>query len=150
MEQLKIIILPYELPNGMVCSILINYCFIMCTGNLKDIVERVIFELDYSQFSVGEVNTTIGWIYNSSTCVPAVFTLEGYDLEDIIEDELDTPGLALNSTSNRVRLPSRSLIDMFNGSSSVYIRLGAYDELGRTCTQDSEIMFYQLNNSELS
>ncbi len=80
MEQLKIIILPYELPNGMVCSILINYCFIMCTGNLKDIVERVIFELDYSQFSVGEVNTTIGWIYNSSTCVPAVFALEGYDL----------------------------------------------------------------------
>ncbi len=96
------------------------------------------------------MNTTIGWIYNSSTCVPAVFTLEGYDLEDIIEDELDTPGLALNSTSNRVRLPSRSLIDMFNGSSSVYIRLGAYDEFERTCTQDSEIMFYQLNNGELS
>ncbi len=125
--------------------------FIICTVTLNEVVERVIFELDYAQFSVGEVNTTIGWIYNSSTCVPVVFTLEGYDLEDIIEDELDTPGLALNSTSNRVRLPSRSLIDLFNGSSSVYIRLGAYDELGRTCTHNnSERMFYQLNNSELN
>ena len=95
------------------------------TDTVEDVVERDVFELDYTQLSVGGVNTTIGWIYNSSTCVPAVFTIEGYHLEDIIEDELDTPGLALNSTSNRVVLPSRSLIDLiFNGSNSVYIRLG--------------------------
>ncbi len=30
---------------------------------------------------------------------------------------------------------SRSLIDTFNGSSSAYIRLGAYDELVLTTTQ---------------
>ena len=122
----------------------------MCTGTVEDVVERDVFELDYTQLSVGEVNTTIGWIYNSSTCVPAVFTIEGYHLEDIMEDELDTPRLAINSTSNRVMLPSRSLIDlMFNGSSSVYIRLGAYNELGETCAQNSRIMYYQVNNGKL-
>ena len=100
-------------------------------------------ELYYPEFSVGPVNTSIGWTYSSLTCHPAVFTIEGYaHREDIMPDNMGTPTLTLNSTSSVLTFPT----DMTNGH-SLYWRLLAHEESGTPCAQDSAVRYYQLDTN---
>ena len=99
---------------------------------------RGVLELDYTQYSVGPVNTTIGWTYRDLTCQPAVFVVEGYEDKDAIL--ADEPMLTLNSTSTMVLLPNINNVPL-------YLRLLAYDETGANCAQGSEVIYYQLDRN---
>ena len=84
--------------------------------------------LDYPQFSVGPVNTTIGWTYSNLTCHPSVFIIQGYADRDDIPD---TPSLNLTSTSSVLTFPT----NITNGS--LYWRLLAHDVAGTPCALES-------------
>ena len=91
--------------------------------------------MDYSQYSVGPVNTTIGWTYRNLTCQPAVFTVEVYDDIMSVPDE---PVLTLNSTSTTILLPN---MDNFT------LRFLAYDKTENNCAQDSAFKYYTLDSN---
>ena len=96
-------------------------------------VERAV--LDYSQFSIGPVNTTIGWTYSNLTCYLSVFIIQGYADSDDIPDN---PSLNLTSTSSVLTFPT----NITNGS--LYWRLLAHDVAGTPCAQES--VYFQTAN----
>ena len=89
-------------------------------------IERAV--LDNPQFSIGPLNTTIGWTYSSLTCHPSVFIVQGYADRDDIPDN---PSLNLTSTSSVLTFPT----NITNGS--LYWRLLAHDVAGTPCVQES-------------
>ena len=99
---------------------------------------RDVLEFSYPQFSVGPVNTTIGWTYSSLTCHPSVFIIQGYADRDGIPDN---PSLNLTSTSSVLTFPT----NITNGS--LYWRLLAHDVAGTPCAQESGLRYYQLDSS---
>ena len=85
----------------------------------------------YPYFSVGPVNTTIGWTYSNLTCHPSVFIIQGYADRDDIPDN---PSLNLTSTSSVLTFPT----NITNGS--LYWRLLAHDVAGTPCAQESALV----------
>ena len=94
--------------------------------------------VDYTQFSVGPVNTTIGWTYRNLTCQPTVFMVEGYN--DTATITTGQPVLTLNSTSTMTLLPNISTVPL-------YLRLLAYDETGTSCAEDSATRYYIVDSN---
>ena len=115
--------------------ILFSLIYIVPLANETSVPD--VLELYYPQFSVGAVNTSMGWTYSNLTCHPSVFTIEGYAA--IPPDQLATPTLTLNSTSSGLTFPT----NMTNGS--LYWRLLAHEGAGRPC--DTVNVYYQLNAS---
>ena len=99
---------------------------------------RDVLEFDYTQFSVGPVNTTIGWTYRNLTCQPTVFMVEGYNNTATITT--GQPMLTLNSTSTMTLLPNISTVPL-------YLRLLAYDETGTSCAEDSAVRYYRVDSN---
>ena len=99
-------------------------------------------ELLYPHFSVGPVNTTIGWTYSNLTCHPSVFIIQGYACR---EDIPDNSSLNFTSTSSVLTFPT----NITNGS--LYWRLLAHDVAGTPCAQESAVLFYYLDaNGEMT
>ena len=121
----------------MVCDNLCQKCYItFYLGTHQNNTVRDILELSYQQFSVGPVNTSIGWIYSSQTCHPSVFIIQGHaDRDDIPHN----PSLNLTSTSSVLTFPT----NITNGS--LYWRLLAHDVAGTPCAQESAVLFYYLD-----
>ena len=107
---------------------------------MNETSQRDVLELYYPEFSVGPVNTSIGWTYSNLTCRSAVFTIEGYTDKDAIQ--MGTPTLTFNSTSSVLTFPT----NMTNGH-SLYWRLLAREESGTPCAQDSAVRYYQLDTN---
>ena len=102
-------------------------------------------ELDYQQLQVDSDNITIGWNYNISDCELSHFTLEGFELDDIRNNNLQEPALVHNSTTNIVTIPLRNVLN----NSELYFRLSAFGENGELCGQDtkSQQIFYNLHTT---
>ena len=107
---------------------------------LIDTIPKDVLEFDYTQLSVGPVNTTIGWIYRNLTCKPTVtvFMVEGYNDTDTITT--GQPVLTLNSTSTMTLLPNITTVPL-------YLRLLAYDETRTSCAEDSGVRYYTVDNN---
>ena len=112
-------------------------------GTTRNNTLRDVLELSYPQFSVGPVNTTIGWTYSNLTCHPSVFIIQGYADRDDIPDN---PSLNLTSTFSVLTFPN----NITNGS--LYWRLLAHDVAGTPCAQESAVLFYYLDaiNGEMT
>ena len=119
-------------------SIHINLTFIFTEDTQSVAVARDILEFDYTQLSVGLVNTTIGWTYRNLTCKPTLFMVEGYN--DTATITTGQPVLTLNSTSTMTLLPNISTV-------SLYLRLLAYDETGTSCAEDSGVRYYTVGSN---
>ena len=103
-----------------------------------EVAVRDVLEFDYTQFSVGPVNTTIGWTYSNLTCQPTVFMVEGYN--DTATITTAQPVLTLNSTSTMALLPNIS-------TAPLYLRLLAYDETETSCAEDSALRYYRVDSN---
>ena len=119
-------------------SIHINPTFIFTEDTQSVAVAKDILEFDYTQLSVGLVNTTIGWTYRNLTCQPTLFMVEGYN--DTATITTGQPVLTLNSTSTMTLLPNISTV-------SLYLRLLAYDETGTSCAEDSGVRYYTVGSN---
>ena len=99
-------------------------------------------ELDYQQLQVDSDYIIIEWIYSISDCDISYFTLEGFVLEDVLNNSLQEPTLVYNSTTNLVTIPLKVL-----NSRELHFRLSAFSKNGELCGQDtkSQQIFYNLH-----
>ena len=103
----------------------------------ENVAANNVLEFDYTQLSVGPVNTTIGWTYRNLTCQPTVFMVEGYN--DTATITTGQPVLTLNSTSTMTLLLNISTVPLF-------LRLLAYDETGTSCAE-AAIRYYSVDSN---
>ena len=108
------------------------------------LVPRDLLELDYQQLRVDSDNITIGWIYNISDCDISHFTLEGFELDDVLTNSLQEPTLVHNSTTNIVNIQLRNALN----HGELYFRLSSFGKNGELCGQDtkSQQIFYNLHS----
>ena len=100
-------------------------------------------ELDYQQLQVDSDNITIEWIYSFSDCELSHFTLEGFELDDVLTNSLQEPTLVHNSTANIVTIP----LKVFNNR-ELHFRLCAFSKNGELCGQDTaNKIFYNLHTT---
>ena len=137
-SQTMLTVVPYESAGMRTQYTSIHPISSYFTFTVDTVVARDVLEFDYTQFSVGPVNTTIGWTYRNLTCQPTVFMVEGYN--DTATITTGQPVLTLNSTSTMTLLPNISTVPL-------YLRLLAYDETGTSCAEDSAARYYRVDSN---
>ena len=137
-RQTMLTVVPYESAGMRTQYTSIHPISSYFTFTEATVVTQDVLEFDYTQFSVGPVNTTIRWTYRNLTCQPTVFMVEGYN--DTATITTGQPVLTLNSTSTMTLLPNISTVPL-------YLRLLAYDETGTSCAEDSATRYYTVDSN---
>ena len=102
---------------------------------------------DYHSFHRGEVCSRISWRYIGANCEPILFTLQGFKLEELLTDQLDTPTVLLTSTSPAFTL----LSDYFSGvNEPLYFRVFGVDVDGDICYRNSLATYYNFTTLVIS
>lgn len=99
----------------------------------------VAMEFNYHIFEVGPQCVQFGWDYFSQMCTPVMFTLQAFDLNDVMSFHLDTPKIYLNSSSTTFNFPTHIFTD-----EALFFRIFGNDEEGNVCSPSSMTKFYQL------
>lgn len=97
--------------------------------------------VNYYSIRIGRNNCfTVGWNYQDvegQRCLLGTFRMEGFDLNQISENDLDAPRMVSGSVSGMF-----SLISSDVSTESLYFRVTAYDIHRQTCSSSSLSQFY--------
>ena len=95
------------------------------------------FDFDYHSFGIGEQCVSFAWNYVRQSCTPVKFQLQGFDPDDVRASRLNSPKLALNSTSSAF-----SLIRKLARAENLYYKIIGIDENEAICDTNNLMTDY--------
>lgn len=93
--------------------------------------------LDYNSVGIGENCLTLAWNYDGQNCIGTAFILQGFDLNQISSDQLETPRWTSSSASGIFTLIASSVL-------SLYFRVSATDRNGILCNAAPQFYYFAM------
>ena len=90
------------------------------------------FNYDYHSVEIGDLCISFSWNYVGQSCTPVTFILQGFEPEDVRDNQLNAPILSVNSTS-----ATFSLVRSLAVHENLYYRVIGMDDSGTTCVANS-------------
>ena len=114
-------------------------CVYFCSGRAPCCICSGL-EFNYNYLNISGNCLSLSWSYERHSCVPATFTLQGFQLQDVSPDMLDAPRVLFTSS-----FPTFTVTISHIVTERLYFRIIAKDENGYSCDNTSLTEFYDFS-----